>query len=141
MKPIEATASISDGCQTQSEQDAHSVFRLQDGIARFKPSADDSEAAVLSNKLDNEFDILNNIGKGHFGTVYKAKNVIDGRICAIKQAKQQFVSFKDRELKEREIQNWSKLTNATFKHLTTSNLVRLYEAWEENGYINSSSEF
>ena len=117
----------------------NSVFIQQD--LRHSKTVDDSAVFILSNKLDNEFIILDSIGGGNFSQVFKAKNSIDGRICAIKMPKKQFVSYQDRDSKEKEIRNWAKLTNSENRHLITSNLVKLYEAWEENGYIISSSEY
>lgn len=108
---------------------------------RNSKTIDDSAVFHYSNKLDTEFKILDCIGGGNFSKVFKAKNLIDGRICAIKMPKKQYSSLRDRESKEKEIKNWSKLTHSIQKHLMTSNIVRLYEAWEENGYIISSSEY
>ena len=117
----------------------NSVFMPQD--LRNSKTTDDSALFHFSNKLDSEFKIIDCIGGGNFSKVFKAKNLVDGRIWAIKMPKSQFNSIRDHEWKEKEIKNWSKLTHSTHKHLITSNLVRIYEAWEENGYIISSSEY
>ena len=67
--------------------------------------------------------------------------MISGKICAIKQSKDQFANFKDREQKEKEISNLFKINENKFKYLKNSYCIQLYEAWEENGYLYSSMEY
>lgn len=93
-------------------------------------------------KLDSEFAILETLGKGNFGKVFKAKNLINGKICAIKRSKQPIESLKEQKSQVKEIQNWKLLTKSKLGSANTqSHILELYEAWEENGYVYSSSEF
>ena len=70
----------------------------------------------------------------------KQNNRRNGRIWAIKKSKHQFVSYKDRRIKEEEIRKWGIITKQA-KQTGESYWLELYEAWEENGNIFSSSEY
>jgi serine/threonine protein kinase len=88
-------------------------------------------------KLDEEFRVIGELGKGCFGKVFKAKNSIDGKICALKITKKQILATGEAKIAEKEITNWKKLSN----RMKNNHLVKLYEAWQENGYLYSSSEY
>jgi len=52
------------------------------------------------------------------------------------------MSYKDRKAQEEEIRKWSIVTNKLkLSYKNRSNCIELYEAWEENGYLYSSSEY
>jgi serine/threonine protein kinase len=53
----------------------------------------------------------------------------------------QFISYKDRIAKEEEIRKWKIITSNSLRTGKKSHCLELYEAWEENGYIFSSSEY
>jgi mitosis inhibitor protein kinase SWE1 len=96
----------------------------------------------LNDKFDTDYAALELIGSGNFGQVFKAKNNRNGKICAVKKSKNPFVSYKDRRAKEEEIRKWSIITNQYKQSQSgASNCLELYEAWEENGYLYSSSEY
>ena len=96
----------------------------------------------LTDKFETDYICLSLIGSGNFGQVFKAKNKRNGKIWAVKKSKHQFISYKDRRVKEEEIRKWRIITEHAIKNpYQNSHCIELYEAWEENGYIFSSSEY
>lgn len=109
----------------------------------------------LNDKFDTDYTTLEIIGNGNFGQVFKTKNNRNGKICAVKKSKLQFISYKDRAAKEEEVRKWSVITakqklrdqgkfppqNKSIASALSSHCIELYEAWEENGFLFSSSEY
>lgn len=132
---------------THSESAANEVAEHKHTVATTKSvqkkcRALSKKLQPLNDKFDTDYTTLELIGSGNFGQVFKAKNNRNGKICAVKKSKYPFVSYKDRRSKEEEIRKWNIITNQ-YKQLQsgTSNCLELYEAWEENGYLYSSSEY
>jgi len=99
----------------------------------------------LNDKFEKDYTVLEIIGNGNFGQVFKCKRNLpneEEKLYAVKKSKLQFISYKDRVAKEEEIRKWQIITNNT-KNMPRedSHCIDLYEAWEENGYIFSSSEY
>ena len=95
----------------------------------------------MTEKFETDYSSIELIGHGNFGQVFKAKNNRNGKICAIKKSKFQFISYKDRSSKEEEIRKWSIITNHAKKMHLNLNCLEFYEGWEENGYLHASSEY
>lgn len=73
----------------------------------------------LTEKFETDYSNIELVGHGNFGQVFKAKNNRNGKICAIKKAKFQFISYKDRNSKEEEIRKWFLITQKA-KELNSS---------------------
>ncbi|XP_061141580.1 interferon-induced, double-stranded RNA-activated protein kinase isoform X2 [Syngnathus typhle] len=95
---------------------------VEDNCGRNSPST--------TSRFKEDFDCLGAIGKGSFGSVYKAKHKLDGEDYAVKK-----VIFEEKS--KREIDALSKLQH--------SNIVRYYTCWMEDSYDqpipNSSQRF
>ena len=112
----------------------------------------------LPNKKDrlySEFEVISKIGEGTFGEAFKVRSRIDGRLYAIKKAKERYLGYKDREAKLTEVYKALKITERkpdrnkispeikSFegteddeeKELYRSYCVQVYEAWEESGHL------
>jgi translation initiation factor 2-alpha kinase 4 len=84
-----------------------------------------------ASRYANDFEEIEFLGRGGFGSVVKAQNLIDGRFYAIKKVK---LNDLDPKILLREVQTISRL-NSDF-------VVRYYQAWFEdsNGSTPSESE-
>ena len=112
------------------------------GSTKNKCKALSKRIMPLVDKFETDYTSVELVGSGNFGQVFKAKNKRNGRIWAVKKSKHQFVSYKDRRIKEEEIRKWGIITKyAKEKSAESRGWIELYEAWEENGYIFSSSEY
>ena len=96
---------------------------------------------VVKNKFENEFTVLDNLGKGVFGSVYKVKSKLSGRISAVKQIRERFLGEQDRDRKSSEFAKWSKIVCCTPSPFRMSYCLDLYEAWEENGHLLLNGEY
>ncbi|KAK9883947.1 hypothetical protein WA026_004886 [Henosepilachna vigintioctopunctata] len=74
-------------------------------------------------RIENEFEFIESIGEGAYGTVKKYKNKLDGRFYALKKIK---LNHKKRKL-NREIKSEVKLLS----RLNHENVVRYYNSWIE----------
>lgn len=67
----------------------------------------------MTNKFETEFAVLASLGSGEFGSVFKVKSRLSGRISAVKQIREQFRGERDRDLKSSEFAKWSKIVCVT----------------------------
>jgi membrane-associated tyrosine/threonine-specific cdc2-inhibitory kinase len=49
------------------------------------------------NRLQSDFEVIEKIGEGSFGEAFKVRSRQDGRLYAVKKAKEQYLGYKDRE--------------------------------------------
>lgn len=83
-------------------------------------------------RLQTEFEILQFLGKGAFGDVLKARNILDNRQYAIKRIP---LSSRNRQL-------YKKMTREVelLSRLNHENVVRYYNSWIESACINDETE-
>ena len=107
-------------------------------------------------RLNTEFDVLKKLGEGTFGEAFKVRSRVDGRIYAIKKAKECYLGYKDREQKLSEVYKALKITrrqaiiSPEIKSLEETDeedrelymgfCIKVYEAWEESGHLYILSE-
>lgn len=64
--------------------------RNMDGNDQSSSSEDQCGSQGTESRFERYYDVLNVIGNGHYGTVYRCKNVFDGNVYAIKCLKNKF---------------------------------------------------
>ena len=79
------------------------------------------------------FDVLEKMGEGSFGEVYKVRSRDDGRLYAIKKSRQRFRGQWDRRQKLTEVEKHERLPSHP-------NCVKFYRAWEERQYLYIQTE-
>lgn len=85
------------------------------------------------NVLLQAFAIEEKIGAGCFGTVYKVRSKEDGKLYAVKIARERYRGLSDRKEKLEEVRKHQFL-------LPHSNCVRFYQSWEEHGRLYQKFE-
>ncbi|KAG8171467.1 hypothetical protein JTE90_000035 [Oedothorax gibbosus] len=97
---------------------------------------------ALSSKYDSTsdklyfhqcFQILDKLGSGSFGDVFKVKCKEDGKLYAVKRAKEKFAGIADRQRKLQEVQKHEQLPSHP-------NCVKFYKAWEERQHLYIQTE-
>ncbi|KAG8189601.1 hypothetical protein JTE90_018957 [Oedothorax gibbosus] len=79
------------------------------------------------------FQILDKLGSGSFGDVFKVKCKEDGKLYAVKRAKEKFAGIADRQRKLQEVQKHEQLPSHP-------NCVKFYKAWEERQHLYIQTE-
>ena len=87
-----------------------------------------------------DFEILAKLGEGSFGEAFKVKSRTDGHLYAVKKAKQKYLGYRDREQKLSEVHKALKISNLKSSSFYAKYCVKVYEAWEESGYLFIRSE-
>ena len=88
-------------------------------------------AAIPTSRLDNDFEIVDTIGKGTFGVAYRARNKIDGLLYAVKRSLRRFRGNLDKENMMHEVQALAALSANEDVELTCT-IVRYFSAWFES---------
>ncbi len=91
---------------------------------------DGSKAASF---FEQGFSVEGEVGAGYFGTVLKARARDDGRLYAVKIAKERYRGSADRARKLEEVRKHQFL-------LPHRNCVHFYQSWEENGRLYQQFE-
>ncbi|KJE88565.1 hypothetical protein CAOG_08396 [Capsaspora owczarzaki ATCC 30864] len=134
--------SSSPSASTHANASMLDVSHLSSG--RDRGAADNAEARAMTNAFYNPeidqtyfeqcFVSLERMGSGSFGNVFKVRSREDGRVYAIKIAKQRFRSQTDRLEKISEVYNMQSLG----RH---PHCVQYYDAWEEQEVLYIQMEF
>ncbi|KAJ6229375.1 membrane-associated tyrosine- and threonine-specific cdc2-inhibitory kinase [Anaeramoeba flamelloides] len=101
---------------------------------------------ILSPMTENRVLTINNykikdvIGRGSFGTVYKAKSLKTGKLFAVKKTNQEYYSLGDRRRKINEIKKIYKLLYQG-NEISSDYIAEIQESWEENGCVFTVMEF
>ncbi|KAK7500375.1 hypothetical protein BaRGS_00008282 [Batillaria attramentaria] len=74
--------------------------------------------------FDQCFEVIAKIGAGSFGEVFKVRSKEDGKLYAVKKSQEKYRGESDRKRKLEEVAKYEKLP-------PHSNLVKFYQAWEE----------
>ena len=83
--------------------------------------------------LEQCFHVVEKLGEGSFGVVYRARSRDDGEMYAIKISRQPFRGSKDRRLKLAEVEKHQRLPHHP-------NCIKFYKAWEENQKLYIQTE-
>jgi serine/threonine protein kinase len=78
--------------------------------------------------------VLSKLGEGTFGEAYKVRSRSDGRIYAVKKAKESYMGYKDRESKLAEVYKALKLTGRKSDFQKVSPEIKSYEGTEDDEY-------
>ncbi|KAJ3119629.1 Nuclear cap-binding protein subunit 2 [Nowakowskiella sp. JEL0407] len=113
-------------CQSVVDGEGHSVLDLQ-LMEKFG-------AEIQPDYFEKNFRILQKLGEGSFGFVYKVHSELDGNTYAVKKSRTQYSGYKDRLRRLREVQVMWKLGKFP-------QCVELVTAWEQNGYLYMQMEF
>lgn len=89
-----------------------------------------SQKFLIKSRFLSEFSIIDKVGQGGFGCVFKVKNKLDNKIYAIKIIN---VNSENKDLVLREVKNLSNLEN--------DNIIRYYGCWLENVELNDTNKY
>lgn len=96
----------------------------------------DTEDEEQRSRFENDFEELDIIGTGDFGTVYRCKHRIDGLLYAVKQVK---ITHKSKYSREAAIQEALTLA-ASNMYEDNAYIVRYHSVWIEEDYLYLSME-
>ncbi|XP_030764956.1 eIF-2-alpha kinase GCN2 [Sitophilus oryzae] len=91
-----------------------------------------SSTGNSQSRIDNEFEILEHLGKGAFGDVLKARNKLDGGYYAIKRIR---LNPKNKVLSKKIVREVTLLSR-----LNHENVVRYYNSWIETTTVKGDAE-
>ena len=116
------------------------TFLNQDQVECFEnvqgtplPSSNVYDSAKKASYFEQAFAIETKIGAGCFGNVYRVKSKEDGKLYAVKIAREVYRGQTDRALKLEEVRKHQVL-------LPHSNCVHFYQSWEEKGRLYQQFE-
>jgi serine/threonine protein kinase len=110
----------------------------------------DNSVLPLGHILNGRYKIINTLGKGGFGIVYKVEDIKTKEIFAIKELFIYTMCFRGRKnhrvhfktnFKIKEFKQKFHQTVNLFQNINNNNLVRIYNAFEENNTIYSRMEY
>ncbi|CAD6209191.1 GSCOCG00003773001-RA-CDS [Cotesia congregata] len=93
----------------------------------------ETEEPTSDSRMKNEFKILESLGEGAFGDVWKVRNKLDGRVYAIKRIALDPKSKQSNKKMIREVKLLSRLNH--------ENVVRYYNSWIENVNISNVKRY
>jgi calcium-dependent protein kinase len=88
-----------------------------------------SLATLVNAKPEDNYIIMNKLGKGSFGNVYKVKHKISGNIRAMKVIKNNTILRKDEKMKKKYLKEIQVL-----KELEHPNIIKIHEYYMDNKY-------
>ena len=129
------TASLTDECETQNRfEEVDEIAEDEETIVtpsrrstfvgqvrESRPSTGDQ--GYSQSRVDLEYEVIEELGHGGFGTVYKVRNRVDSRFYALKKVKLN----PDNETLNEKIMREVKLLS----RLNHENVIRYYTAWNE----------
>ena len=95
--------------------------------SRMTSSSSSSSSFVKSSRMQDDYHIIDIIGRGNFGSVYRAKRKLDNMVYAVKQSRQQASNTLERSIMLREVQVLA-LLNAEESMDKLSSIVRYYSS-------------
>ena len=100
-----------------------------------RPSSNYSSVPFTKiSRMQEDFHVIDVIGNGNFGSVYRVKRKLDNMIYAIKQSRYQAKNALDRSVLQKEIEVLS-LLNTSESMENLSNIVRYYASWIEDDFL------
>ena len=99
-----------------------------------KRSSKDLSPGIKKSRLSDDFNIIDVIGKGNFGSVYRVKGKLDNATYAVKQSCQQANTDAKRLDLLREVQILA-ILDAECSMESLSSIVRYYSSWFEDDYL------
>jgi hypothetical protein len=100
-----------------------------------QPSSTDSFSIGKISRMQADYHIIDVIGSGNFGSVYRAKRKLDNVVYAVKQSRQQASNTLEHSSMLREVQTLSFLNNSEENMDTLSSIVRYYSSWIEDDFL------
>lgn len=97
-------------------------------------SSSSSSSFVKTSRMQADYHIIDVIGSGNFGSVYRAKRTLDNMVYAVKQSRQQANNTAERSIMLREVQVLARL-NAEESMENLSSIVRYYSSWIEDDFL------
>eukprot|EP00937_MAST-01D_sp_MAST-1D-sp2_P005485 g5485.t1 len=94
--------------------------------------------ASQQSRFDTEFERLELLGRGHYGTCWKCVKRLDGCAYAVKQTNRRVRGSADRELVLKEVWALSGLCAQSVSDCPS--IVRYFNAWLEDGYVFIQTE-
>lgn len=90
-------------------------------------------AQIHKSYFDQCFEVLEKLGQGSFGEVFKVRSREDGKLYAVKKSRQRFRGKLDRRQKLTEVEKHERLP-------PHPNCVRFHRAWEERQCLYIQTE-
>eukprot|EP00760_Papus_ankaliazontas_P028579 PhM_4_TR3782/c0_g1_i1/m.70904/K06632/WEE1; wee1-like protein kinase len=110
------------GLQHQHQHHPHHAPSVPGGITS------GSSSSIPSERLHREFDVIEAIGRGDFGTVWRARHRLDQKVYAVKQFNKKIRGETDRQRKLQEVYAQSSCSQCP-------HIVRYYESWVEDATL------
>jgi len=107
---------------------------------RFARDDDENEENSMQQKsrFNLDFDVIDQLGDGSFGTVYKCLSRIDGCMYAVKTAKRKAKGAADRDRMLKEVYALAALSDQA--DTAAFHIVRYYQAWMESNRLYIQTE-
>ncbi|KNH01723.1 protein kinase [Perkinsela sp. CCAP 1560/4] len=102
---------------------------------RFTSSAQTDFHTHIGKRLCRDYTLIENIGQGDFGTVWKAYHFLERRFYAVKQSSRKFRGETDRQRSLQEVYALSACSG------TCPYIVRYYESWTEGNTLFIKMEY
>ncbi|EGG10491.1 uncharacterized protein MELLADRAFT_33753, partial [Melampsora larici-populina 98AG31] len=91
-----------------------------------------------SNKFETEFDMVEQIGNGEFGEVFKARHSLTGVVYAVKRAKKPVGGPKAMSRQMEEVDLLKRLTTGPDR---SPYIIQFHDAWQHNYHLHIQNEY
>lgn len=95
------------------------------------------DESVTTTTYTNDYEFLEKLGDGSFGTVYKCRNKNDNNIYAVKVTKKMIVNQATKKLFLQEAIELARISD----RFDQSNIVRYYNCWIDKGQFYLAMEY
>lgn len=103
-----------------------------------KDDASNNNCSETKSRFHSDFDIIGQLGKGSFGTVYKVLSRLDGCMYAVKAAQRRARGNADRDRMLKEVYALAALSDQA--NPATFHIVRYHQAWMEDNRLYIQTE-
>ncbi|KAH9814975.1 WEE protein kinase [Melampsora americana] len=115
-------------------------FKSRHSSAEIRANAMENEhfGPPSSNKFENEFDLVEQIGNGEFGEVFKARHSSTGVVYAVKRAKKPVGGPKAMSRQMEEVELLKQLTTGPNR---SPYIIQFHDAWQHNYHLHIQTEY